>query len=227
MRFYLPFLLLLLISSTLTAQSVTNVVAKQEGTQGIIQYDLSGTSGTNYHISVFYSTDNGSSWSQPLRHISGDVNGGVRPGKSKKIIWDAHKEVNFLNHQVVFKVEARANVFDIKPASSEYGTVRVLSAKRVGNELLVTFSFTYEGDRDSQSFSLYEKCNAISSSGQAFPAKSGNLGIEKFYGSMVCFKNVPINGTLRFPFDSNDEVLAAVGINIDNHVHTVRNIPIQ
>jgi len=90
------------------AQSITNVRARPEGKQVIIQYDLTGPATESYTISVFISEDN-ATWLGPLNTVSGAVGTGIRPGVGKKIVWQPLSDYDYIKGNIRFKVKAKGN----------------------------------------------------------------------------------------------------------------------
>jgi len=72
-----------LISASVFAQNVTNVVALQEGNNIVVTYYLDKYTPS---VSLTVSTDGGATFSAPVAHISGDVTN-VQPGV-RSIVWD-------------------------------------------------------------------------------------------------------------------------------------------
>jgi uncharacterized protein (TIGR02145 family) len=87
------------------AQKVTNITAEQVGQTIQVSYNLDTDSPCT--ISLFYSTDNGTSWQGPLKKVSGDVCEKILSG-ANKITWEVLNEMEQLKvSSVVFKVDAR------------------------------------------------------------------------------------------------------------------------
>ena len=103
MKLFIPLLLFFFSGLALSAQSVTNVKFKQDGSKIEVTYDLQND--MPMEIAVFCSTDGGRSFGEALKSVAGDVGKGVSPGSGKKIIWDTLKERDMLySGQVAFKV---------------------------------------------------------------------------------------------------------------------------
>lgn len=90
MRLYL--LLFFVISFNVTLWGQEFSVKRIESSQGkiTIYYDLLDTLGRGYSINVYASRDN---FIAPLEKISGDAGLEIKPGKNKKIVWDAPAEL--------------------------------------------------------------------------------------------------------------------------------------
>ena len=81
----LPFVLMTMIFlASLSAQTITNVQARQEGLEIIITYDMSGKLQSKDEIKVGYSTDGGRNY-KPISGADGDVGKNVKPGTGRYI----------------------------------------------------------------------------------------------------------------------------------------------
>ena len=96
------FLLLSVVTAVCSfGQMVSNVDAYQEGKNIIITYD---TDKEGFVDLVYCSTDGGSTWGDPLRQVTGDVNKQV-PAGSHRIVWDVLSEREKLaGENICFKV---------------------------------------------------------------------------------------------------------------------------
>jgi uncharacterized protein (TIGR02145 family) len=87
------------------SQTISTVLAMQEGNKVIISYDLDYQYPVS--ISLFYSEDGGENFIGPLSSVTGNVGGNVKPGINKRISWDVLSDVNFiLGEKITFKVVA-------------------------------------------------------------------------------------------------------------------------
>lgn len=101
-------------------QTVSNVDAYQEGKNIIITYDIDKLGFVDL---VNCSTDGGSTWSKPLRQVTGDVNKLV-PAGNHRIVWDVLSEREKLaGANICFKVEANSGRFTVNGVS--FDMVRV------------------------------------------------------------------------------------------------------
>lgn len=97
-------------------QTVSNVDAYQEGKNIIITYDIDKLGFVDL---VNCSTDGGSTWSKPLRQVTGDVNKQV-PAGSHRIVWDVLSErEKFEGANICFKVEVNSGRFMVNGVSFE------------------------------------------------------------------------------------------------------------
>lgn len=103
---FLILLLILLTTLFVGAQSVTNVSFEKSGKQVVISYDLLGDKGTTWYIAV-YCKQLGKD--KLLQMITGACGKSIIPGANKKITWDVLAEVEKLEGEISFKVEATKN----------------------------------------------------------------------------------------------------------------------
>ncbi|MEK7264126.1 MAG: formylglycine-generating enzyme family protein [Bacteroidota bacterium] len=109
LRSYFLLLPLLLCAHSLFAQKIENVQVLLPGRTVVVTYDITGgNSKDEYTVQLTYSSDGGSTFSKPLRSVSGDVGEKIKPGHGKKITWDVLKDVDaLLGEDFVFKVVAK------------------------------------------------------------------------------------------------------------------------
>jgi uncharacterized protein (TIGR02145 family) len=90
------------------AQKITNVSNRQEQSTIIVSYDLETK--TPCKISLFVSTNGGTTWQGPLKKVSGDVGANVNSG-NKNITWNVLEEFEELRGKnIKFKVTAYAEL---------------------------------------------------------------------------------------------------------------------
>jgi len=89
---------------------VSNVHAEQRpGTeQAVITYDIVDPDGDTLTISVQISDDGGKTFTVPAKTFSGDIGSGIRPGKNKRIVWDAGKDLTEL-YDMDFRAKVTAD----------------------------------------------------------------------------------------------------------------------
>ena len=99
----LSIIILAIVSASLSAQTVTNIRAQQEGRDIVVYYDLSDKADVSLYVRF-----NGKR--QKVSMLSGDVGKSVDWGNRKKIIWHVldEKGSTFLQNNVVFTVRANA-----------------------------------------------------------------------------------------------------------------------
>lgn len=87
---------------------VNNIRAEQQGENIVIFYDIEGAE--KYHrfdVILYYSTDDGKSFSDKIIDIDGDTDFNIPGGKDKKVTWRVLEEMGSLvSDNVVFKVTA-------------------------------------------------------------------------------------------------------------------------
>jgi len=85
----------LLVFAANTAPRVSTVHAERRvGTKLVdITYDVEDVDGDVLTITVEISDDGGNTFTVPAKTFSGDIGPGIVPGKGKKIVWDAGKDV--------------------------------------------------------------------------------------------------------------------------------------
>ncbi len=103
----LLFVFFLLFTTTQCfTQSIKNVSFRQSEQQIIISYTVSGLK-FDQHLttSMYVSTDGGSTFTGPLKEVTGDVGENVTSG-NKEIVWDVYKEIPSFGGDIVFDVRA-------------------------------------------------------------------------------------------------------------------------
>ena len=104
MRHALVLFVSLVGSFQLSAQTVTNVTARQEGQELVISYTLAGASPCE--VSLHISTDRGRTWQGPVGHCTGDVGKNITAG-SRQIRWAVLEErEQLVGDGIQFKVVA-------------------------------------------------------------------------------------------------------------------------
>jgi uncharacterized protein (TIGR02145 family) len=110
----------------LKAQTVTVTDVVQDGQKLIVSYDIIGGTG-NYEVSLFCSTDDGTTWAGPLRSVSGDVGKNIPASIGKKITWVVLNDRAALDgNKIRFKIKAskgESTVTDID--GNTYQTVKI------------------------------------------------------------------------------------------------------
>jgi len=92
------------------APVVSNVRAEQRpGTeQAVITYDVVDPDGDTLTISIQISDDGGNTFTVPAKTFSGDIGAKIRPGKNKRIVWDAGKDLTEL-YDMDFRAKVTAD----------------------------------------------------------------------------------------------------------------------
>jgi len=236
MRFI--YTLLFLTSALLSySQSISNVSSIQQGNNAFVTYDLNGSPGLSYYVKLYYSTDGGQSFSNELLQVTGDAKSGVKTGIGKKITWAADREVNYLNGNVIFKVEAESRKLGSKPVTIENTTVEVVKVTRNGEDVVVEFILTQNTEKEIQEFELLRTSQLTTQDGKQYDPLNGKFGTQIMVNSSTnrvqCPKGIPTRGIITFKIESSDLVIAAVKLNFYvNHngshsIFVIRNIPVQ
>ena len=122
LRVFLPVLAALGFANIVSAQSITNVDANQEGKAIAITYDLKEKA----NIKVYTTTDKGVSKSLiPQAYLSGDVGKKVKPGKGKKVLWhvlDQYPDQDFQGENMSFIVKGSPVMRFFAIANAGYST---------------------------------------------------------------------------------------------------------
>lgn len=84
------------------AQDITNFSYKLVGEKIEISYHLSGQSSDCYKVQLFNSLDN---YTKHMKLVSGDVGEEIIPGKNKKIVWEAKKELGEFKGGLALKLK--------------------------------------------------------------------------------------------------------------------------
>jgi len=116
-----PFLITVAVASLIVFSAITysaknsppkvsNVHAEQRpGTeQAVITFDLDDPDGDTLTISVQISDDGGNTFTVPAKTFSGDIGKGIRPGRNKRIVWDAGKDLTEL-YDMDFRAKVTAD----------------------------------------------------------------------------------------------------------------------
>jgi hypothetical protein len=227
MKYILALILINSLSFTY-AQTISNVIAMQQGNNAIITYDLNGSINNTYYVKLLYSTDGGQNFSRELLHVSGDVKSGIKSGNGKKIIWSADKEINYMSGSVVFKVEAELRKAMPKPYIAEWGSVEITSVKRIDNEIQVGFIYTSGGTNPEKSnISLYGSSAITSSDGIQSEISSGLFGGKPKNTYVECFKGVGVKGMLTFQPNQMDSVIPVIKIVLNGTDIIFKNVAIE
>ncbi len=119
--------------------AVNNVKATQSGGIGNVTYDLQAPAGKTHYVSLYYSTDGGTSFSDELVYVNGDVKSNVVAGIGKRISWNSNKELGSLSGNVVFKVVAESKAKMPPPIENDWLKLEILNVERSSGALSITF----------------------------------------------------------------------------------------
>jgi uncharacterized protein (TIGR02145 family) len=107
-KFMKIILFLIIISTPLFGQKVSNVNYKQEQNNIIVTYSLDTKAPCT--VSLFVSTNGGNSWQGPLIKVLGDVGSNLQSG-NKSIKWNVLEEFDELRGEnIIFQVQADDNI---------------------------------------------------------------------------------------------------------------------
>lgn len=104
-KIHLTLLIVFFNLFTAWSQEVSNIRVEQSGDRVQISYDISGEGRANL-INLFFSVDNGQSWTGPLKQVSGDISNIRLPATAKAIHWNGRLEFPGLEGEVIFKITA-------------------------------------------------------------------------------------------------------------------------
>ncbi len=225
-------LLLLLLSFTTFAQQVQNVVATQQGSSVVVNYDLAGSPNSSYFVKLLMSKNGGQSFSQPLKYVTGDV-GNAKIGINKKIIWNAEKELTFFNGSAIFRVEATSLSAPMPPPVEDVpGMIEIIKLTRKGNKVYVDFMLTPSKDIKITISNNKNSTFIIDNLGSKASTSSGSFGNSNIgYYSVSVIGKIPTRGKLVFEniiANSSKMPLLAITIkyNYEEYLYKFLNTPI-
>ena len=107
---------ILLIPFLSFSQRITNIRHHADGNKIIVTYNVTGLKFFQYFtVSLHLSTDNGKTYSDPLKGVSGDVGEKkIVNGAGNTIVWDIFKDVSSLSGDIVFDVRTEKHQEKIK-----------------------------------------------------------------------------------------------------------------
>ena len=92
------------LNFSIKAQKVSNIRAEQRGQDVVVLYTLETKAACD--VNLYLSQDNGATWSDPLKNVSGDVGKNITAGE-KQIIWKVLEErEQLVGDKIKFKVIA-------------------------------------------------------------------------------------------------------------------------
>jgi len=113
--------LILSLNLDLLAQAITNVVARQEGKEMIVIYDLNQKLNEMDMITIELTIDNGTTWSR-VTNATGDLGRNIQSGRGKTIRWLIDPEV--ADRTLKFKVNIidRTNMVWVEGGTFQMGS---------------------------------------------------------------------------------------------------------
>ncbi len=127
-----------LLFSIVSSQTITNVVAKQEGNTAVITYSLKCDEDAD--ISLYFSDNGGISFKGPLNKVTGDIGSSISSG-NKTIIWNTLQEQEMLaGDKIIFRVKGITSdgSFTDNRDGKKYKTVRI------GNLTIMAENISYK-----------------------------------------------------------------------------------
>jgi hypothetical protein len=225
--------ILLALPFAMQAQQVQNVKAVQTNEEVIVTYDLNDTKPV--YVSLYYSKDGGTTFSPELRQVSGDVKANVKPGVSKKINWNAGKELVAFDGDLVFKVEANSKrIAYPKPVADEFFLVQVVNSYFEGNLLKVEFSVTNISDKPIiNAYLPLDGALLLDEQGGLFDKPDVRIIGTTFNNNFIEFsKDAPFKGIATIKnADPEMNLVSLLKIcliwDYVRHLYSVKNIPIS
>jgi len=128
--------LILGLNLDLLAQAITNVVARQEGDEMIVTYDLNRQLNEMDMITIELTIDNGMTWSRVTNAI-GDLGRNIQSGRGKTIRWLIDPEV--ANRTLKFKVNiiTLSNMVWVEGSTFQMGSNSGYSSEKPAHSVTV------------------------------------------------------------------------------------------
>jgi uncharacterized protein (TIGR02145 family) len=189
------------------SQTITNVIAKQDGNNVVITYNLLCEGDADISLSV--SEDGGSTFKGPLKSITGDIGVGIKPG-SKTIIWNTLKDQTLLvGENIVFRVSmpSKFGRFTDSRDGKTYKTIKIGTQTWMADNLAYkTNDGCWVYDNIESNVKIYgylynlETANKVCPSGWHLPAKEEYESLMQNIGGngSTAFKSLLPNGESGF-----------------------------
>lgn len=110
------FFLILISPFCLKGQDISKIEVFQDDKNVFIQYDLTGE-GT-FSVELYYSIDDGKTWTGPLKKVFGAVGEKQKSGKRKEMVWDVLAEQEEITGFCQFQITAKSE----NPFNTNSGT---------------------------------------------------------------------------------------------------------
>ncbi len=174
------------------SQQVSNVKATQVGSKVSITYDLNDQAGKPYYVKLLMSKDGGSTFSDELKFVTGDVKN-IKAGLSKKIVWDASQEVSYYDGDAVFRVEAVLKSAPLpEPIDLKCSKVELVSVKGVAGRVTIDFLVTSLFDCSSRLVKEKGYASLFDTSGNEYGPSNGKLGDTPIDYEKNMIKGIPV-----------------------------------
>ncbi len=154
--FYSLLVSLILFTSPVivSGQDFTNFETRQMGDNISLVYSIEGERlGQLFSIDPYYSVDGGRSF-RPLQNVWGNVGSGVPGGRNQLFVWDVLEDVNELQGDVTFRLQARTHSTETLEEDFSDVNFELVSLHRIeNNRLELVLNITNNGDeRDLKIF---------------------------------------------------------------------------
>jgi len=132
---FISILVFLFFGIAIYAQKVSNISSRQEQSTIVVSYDLETK--TPCKISLYVSTNGGSSWQGPLTKVTGDVGAKIIMG-SRRISWKVLEEFEELRgDNIMFQVRADGDSFETVVIDTFIWTTKNLNVSKYKNGDLI------------------------------------------------------------------------------------------
>lgn len=172
-----------LFSHLAIGQNISNVDANQEGKAIAITYDL----GEKSNISLYVSNNNGKDKRLiPTEYVTGDVGKGIKPGKSKKMLWkvlEQYPNQNFEGENLSFIVRGKIAMKPFVVINGGYSIDSQYMAGITAGQLGQVGWYVKGMMTPSTPQRTEFTCNAEGLVGDIMPAYSGTYSTFKYYGA--------------------------------------------
>lgn len=163
------------------AQDITNFSYKLVKNNIEISYQLSGQSSDRYKVELFNSLDN---YGIAMKLVSGDVGNEIIPGKNKRIVWEAKKELREFKGGLALRLKTEFVPFITFTIPSNEKFI-------IGKENIIS----WEGDMSNIKLELFINNKKIGDIGTAIKGKQYSWKIPK--KSIEKGKTYTIKGTVN------------------------------
>lgn len=164
---------------TVLSQDISNFSYKLAGEKIEISYHLSGQPSDRYKVELFNSLDN---YTNAMKFVSGDVGDVITPGKDKKIVWEAKKELGDFRGGLALKLKTEFIPFIV--FNIQEGDKFIMGKENI---------ISWQGEVANLTLELYQNNNKISDIGKVNSEGQYNWSLPK--KSFEKGSNYSIKGT--------------------------------